>query len=365
VPIVYANLMWPSLPELYELMEARPNVYLETGLLHTYRSIEYISQRFGAERIIFGTGFRSNNGAFIATLAHADATPEQAALIAHGNLERLLGAEPSTAHVPSRVIASGTGTSGESASAGYHRRAHAPSRGSSGWDHRTDFDAHVQDAQRLMDRMGVALTIVAGMDVAQLDALEGTPTSKSTWPLRRSLPRLLRLPSRHRRQACPAPRRLLLATLLGRLQVLCDYWRIPVTDPRFAPMWEYADQHALPVLIHTWSSEYNSPRMLFDIAPRYPHAVLLLGHSGADHRPDAEALVLENPNVYLEWCGSFTYPAAWKLPSPALVSSPRLRQRCMGHDPAWEWGACSRSTCRRRVSSHPRANMRDILARRR
>src|SRR5208337_597941 len=74
-------------------------------------------------------------------------------------------------------------------------------------------------------------------------------------------------------------------------KLLNDYWRLPVTDQRFTPMWEYADARSLPILLHTWQSQFNAPRMLRDIVPRYPNATFLLGHSGASDRPDAEALV--------------------------------------------------------------------------
>jgi len=41
-PIIVTNPMWVHYPALYELMDARPNVYAETALMHTYRTIEYV-----------------------------------------------------------------------------------------------------------------------------------------------------------------------------------------------------------------------------------------------------------------------------------------------------------------------------------
>jgi len=341
VPIVYANLMWPHLPALYEMMEARPNVYVETGLLHTYRTVEYLIQRYGAERTLLSTGYRSNNGAFIATLAHADITPEQAGLIAHGNLERLLGIEPLR------------GTRPVEGDRLWHRllrreriapgiidaHTHLP-RTASGWDHRTDFDAHVKDTRRLMDRMGVELAIVAGMDVAQLDSLEGnTYLEEHMVPYADRFRGYFAFHPECADKLVPRLDDFFSRPFYVGFKLLNDYWHIPVTDPRFAPMWEYADAHRLPVLIHTWSSQYNAPRMLRDIAPRYPNAILLLGHSGASDRPDAEELVQANPNVYFEWCGSFTYPVDWRE-TLERVGNRRLVYGSdgMGHDPAWEMG---------------------------
>ncbi len=368
VPIVYANLMWPHLPALYEMMEARPNIYIETGLLHTYRGIEYIIQRFGAERIIFGAGYRSNNGAFVATLANAEINPKQADQIAHGNLERLLGMEPLGGARP---------VEGDRL---WHRllrrepimpgiidaHTHLP-RTASGWDHRTDFDAHVRDLLRIMDRMGVETTIVAGMDVSQPDSLEGnTYLEEHMQPY---LDRFRGYFAFHPESADRLRPRLddfFSRPFYAGFKLLNDYWRIPVTDPRLAPMWEYADAHALPVLIHTWSSQYNSPRMLREIAPRYPDAILLLAHSGADHRPEAEKLVVENPNVYFEWCGSFTYPVDWKE-TLQRVGNRRLvhGSDATGHDPVWEMGRLlSLDLPDDMLRPILGENMREILARR-
>jgi predicted TIM-barrel fold metal-dependent hydrolase len=369
VPIVYANLMWPHLPDLYEMMEARPNVYIETGLLHTYRGIEYLIHRFGAERIIFGAGYRSNNGAFIATLANAAISPEQADLVAHGNLERLLGMEPRR------------GTRPVEGDRLWHRllrrealgvpvvdaHTHLP-RTASGWDHRTDFDAHVKDLLGVMDRLGVETTIVAGMDVAQPDSLEGnTYLEEHMQPY---LDRFRGYFGFHPESAEKLAERLddfFSRPFYVGFKLLNDYWRIPVTDPRFAPMWEYAEAHALPVLIHTWNSQYNAPRMLRDIAPRYPNAILLLGHSGASDRPDAEQLVVANPNVYLEWCGSFTYPVDWKE-TLERVGTRRLvyGSDATGHDPAWEMGRLlSLDLPDDALRPILGENMQEILARRR
>lgn len=341
-PTIFTNPMWVHYPVLYELMEARPNVYAETALMHTYRTIEYLVHRFGAERIIFGAGYRSNNGAAIASLAHAEISSEHADMIAHGNLERLLEIEPRPG-TPRPVV-------GNRLWHGLLRRerlgmdiidahAHLP-RTASGWDHRTDFDAHVRDTLHNMDGIGVRTMIVAGMEVAQLDSLDGnTYLEEHMRPYGDRFRGYFAFHPEYAEKLLPRLDEFFSRPFYVGFKLLNDYWHIPVTDPRFAPMWEYADAHRLPILLHTWQSQYNAPRMLRDIAPRYPNAIFLLGHSGASDRPDAEALVQENPNVYLEWCGSFTHPADWRE-TLERVGNRRLifGTDGMGHDPAWELG---------------------------
>ena len=71
-----------------------------------------------------------------------------------------------------------------------------------------------------------------------------------------------------------------------------NHWSIPVTDPRFEPVWKYADKHRLPILLHTWDDKYDAPKMLTDIVARYPNAMFILGHSGNADRMDAEMLAM-------------------------------------------------------------------------
>jgi predicted TIM-barrel fold metal-dependent hydrolase len=97
-------------------------------------------------------------------------------------------------------------------------------------------------------------------------------------------------------------------------KTLCSYWRVDITDPRFEPMWAYANRHHLPVLNHTWDGGFNGPAMFKDLVKRYPNISFLLGHSGGGDqgREEAEALAQKHSNVYLEWCGSFCSTVLWE-----------------------------------------------------
>jgi len=81
-----------------------------------------------------------------------------------------------------------------------------------------------------------------------------------------------------------------------------------VTDPRYAPAWEYADATGCPVLVHTWTgSAYDDPALLGEVGDRYPDARILLGHSGALAAGFARVIEIarHHPNLHLEICGSF------------------------------------------------------------
>lgn len=77
----------------YSMMAKRPNVYFEcTGF--GYKNIEYICQRFSAEKLIFGTySPRLEPGAYISYIMYADVSVQEKIRIASGNLKRLVGVE--------------------------------------------------------------------------------------------------------------------------------------------------------------------------------------------------------------------------------------------------------------------------------
>lgn len=104
------------------------------------------------------------------------------------------------------------------------------------------------------------------------------------------------------------------AETFPRNPILCGYWGIPVTDPRFEPAYRYANRHRLPILFHTWDGPYDQPGLLKDIVKRHPQAIFVLGHAGGGDggRRDAEELARAHRNVYLEWCGSFCSRIPWE-----------------------------------------------------
>ncbi len=87
---------------------------------------------------------------------------------------------------------------------------------------------------------------------------------------------------------------------------LSDYFAVPLSDPRNRPAWEYADQHKLLVLCHTWGgSPYDGPAEVRRMAERYPNLRLLMGHSCHGEWDEAIKLARDLPNVYLELTAVF------------------------------------------------------------
>lgn len=382
VTMVFTNAMWVHHDRLYELMKARPNIRMETSLVHTYRTVEQVVERFGAERMLFGTGYKSNYGAAIANLVHSPMTPAQRRQVAHGNLEELLGV--------SHPLRSPQVLHGDTL---WHRQlrqeklgpliidAHGHmGYGSDNWRDHTPpgtIDDHVEQAIRYLDGMGVSRMIIAEHTPYEAEEIDGV--TRMEWAAAPYRGRLNGYVSgqvflREDPAALPAKLDALFARdFYVGFKTHTDHWKVPIDDPRFEPMWEYANAHRLPILLHTWTTEFASPKLLREILPRYPDAFFVLAHSGNRDRFIIEELMEEHRNVYFEWAGSFVNPEDWR---PVLDRQGNQRlvggadgvtwEHRWGHSPAWEMGRfLSMGLSDERIEPMLGANMQRILSQRR
>ena len=82
---------------------------------------------------------------------------------------------------------------------------------------------------------------------------------------------------------------------------LCDYYGVALSDERHKPYFEYANQHRLLVLSHTWGkSKFNGPEIAEEILEKYHNLVFIAGHSFFGEWDKAVDLARKYPNLYLE-----------------------------------------------------------------
>jgi predicted TIM-barrel fold metal-dependent hydrolase len=80
-----------------------------------------------------------------------------------------------------------------------------------------------------------------------------------------------------------------------------DYHLVPVNSPKYAPALQFANEHELLVLVHTFGeSPFDAPALLGEVADRYPRARLLMGHSGYGEWEKSVAIARDLPNVFLD-----------------------------------------------------------------
>ena len=100
-----------------------------------------------------------------------------------------------------------------------------------------------------------------------------------------------------------------LATLGMRgIKLHPDLHADAVTGRGYRPAWEYAAEHGVPVLCHTFHrSPYCDPSMFGEIARRYPAVAIVLVHAGSKREafPGAIALARDHPHLHLDVSGSY------------------------------------------------------------
>jgi len=92
LPIVLTNVGYRINRFLYPLLERFRNLHIEISGYYGHRGIEVLTERFGAERLLFGTKLPYFTPASaIGMLLYAQMKESDKRLIAGGNLKRLLG----------------------------------------------------------------------------------------------------------------------------------------------------------------------------------------------------------------------------------------------------------------------------------
>jgi hypothetical protein len=91
LPLVLLREPQASLRTLLALLERCPNVIVETSYFQAHDGIALLAERFGAHRLVFGTGLPVfDPGLPVAGLLYAGLPPEALAAVAAGTLEQLL-----------------------------------------------------------------------------------------------------------------------------------------------------------------------------------------------------------------------------------------------------------------------------------
>ena len=91
LPIILSGWSGLASRSFYALCQVCPNLYLDTSRYSLFRGMEAFCREVGAGRLIYGSGLpRVAPGVPMTTITHAFISDEEKALIAAGNLERLL-----------------------------------------------------------------------------------------------------------------------------------------------------------------------------------------------------------------------------------------------------------------------------------
>jgi predicted TIM-barrel fold metal-dependent hydrolase len=79
--------------------------------------------------------------------------------------------------------------------------------------------------------------------------------------------------------------------------------KIPYTSDLYRPIWQYADERGLPVLLHTWGAlDRHEP-----VLKEYGNTSILLAHSGCTRADEYIRCAERHPHVYLDLAFSGCY----------------------------------------------------------
>lgn len=80
-----------------------------------------------------------------------------------------------------------------------------------------------------------------------------------------------------------------------------DTYRVPISDARHEPYYDYADSRRLPVLFHTWhGSPYDGTEQARKVLEKHRELAFIAGHSFRDSFTDGIEMAKAYPNLYLE-----------------------------------------------------------------
>ena len=94
---------------------------------------------------------------------------------------------------------------------------------------------------------------------------------------------------------------------LRGIKLLPMYAGFRPDDERLDPLWRYATQHRLPVLLHTGTTfmaqaplEYTLPRHVDAVARRFPDVKIIMAHLGHPYEGECVVTFRKHPNVYAD-----------------------------------------------------------------
>ena len=308
VPVVGMGFGWGHQRVIAGLLERCPSFHIELSRYQIHRGIETYTERFGPERLLFGTGAPSMSpGAARAYIDYAAVGDDAKAAIAGGNLRRLLGVEPDACPAPEDddpIRAAARQGRPVDDSPVFDAHCHVLFEGGQGAGFIPMYDGDAKGLLETAARVGTRTTammswsgplggdMAAGNDLVQRAARD--------------------FPGRVLGMAYANPTHCAREDLIAELRSRIDeqgfvgikpYHRVGVAydDPLWAPVWELAGERGVYCLMDV-SGAAGGVEPVARIAERFPGTQFVIAHSGSSWgmaRLVADAMK-RRPNAWAE-----------------------------------------------------------------
>ncbi len=305
--VVVGHGPWGDDRSFRPLLDRYPGLHIDISRYELDLGLARLVERYGADRLVFGTGApKWAMGGPATVLREAPIPVEAKEAIGAANLERLLGwagdLPPALPCAPDPSVRTlGGDRFGEFPVLDAH--GHFGPFQKIWFPNRTG-----DDMVRTLDRCGVKAVVSSHHDALSGDAREGNAKLVRdgleshpgrvfgywVWDPFRAEENRAAL-----RGFPPHP------GFVG-FKIHPTMHRTPMTDERYKALFAYANVCRVPVLSHTWGgSEFDGPALIERIASDYPDMPFLLGHSCFGEWDRATALARAHPNVYLELTAAY------------------------------------------------------------
>ena len=282
---------------LLRALEAVPNLHVELSSCWLHHAVEYLSQRFGPERLLYGSNWPNfGHGLNLAPLTCADIDDDAKRLIAGDNLRRLtswcepdqVAWEPPPAPDP-YVRFARTGERPKDL-------RFADCHGHLGrFNHYYVPTGSIDDAAAEMDRLGVDCCCVFSFSGVVGDEQPGNDLVAEAQRLHPSRFVGFTMVNPHRGEA-EMLRELERGAALGLrgVKLIPHYQGYPPEGPNIDVACRWADEHHQLILDHHW----GSPQQVERLVSSYPNACFLTGHTTTAYAD----VMRRYPNLYVCSC---------------------------------------------------------------
>lgn len=294
--IVLSAVGYRGLRQMIAAMDRHPRLHIDNAYLGTMGGLEALVSRFGATRVLLGSGAPLRDGtAPWYQLDKSDLSESQKALVSGGNAARLLHIAP-----------------GPQAAASEPRWGVTPN---------IDFHAHIgrwpntwvpePDAaslERRTSRLGTVHMAVSSLESVWVDTVAG---NEETVELARASAGKISafvVANPHESHNRDLLRGQLEHEYVRGVKVHPNTHSCAIDDPRYDWVWELALEAGVPVLGHGFAGDATSdPSKFADVAAKHPELALVIGHSGATYEGFVRTIEVarEHSNLYAELCGSW------------------------------------------------------------
>ena len=293
VSFVIQRAGWSACHTVYDTMKRSDRIFVDNAALHTRDGLRMMVRDLGPSRVLFSLGPRGMRGAAMGALAWGNYPQELKDRIAWDNFEALFPEKDR------QVLRE-------------RRRSVEPTLRNRFWkpflneqpirdipviDAHTHIGPHnyrwmspsnVETEQRDqmlfdMDRLGVDMAVASNTYRCAEDPLSPqTDVMKATeghWDRFRGY--LHFTPAVRSAYSWEYMEKMLASEYFIGLKTLPGDERVDIRDEKYELMFEFAEKYSLPILIHTWDgADPGSPLKCGECAKKYPHARLILGHTG-------------------------------------------------------------------------------------